>query len=81
MKECEDAISRAEVLKCLEKYTNAIYRIEHLPSVYPKAKVGKWIDAESLDGALWHVCSECGETDFYATNYCSNCGAKMESEE
>ena len=43
-------------------------------------KVGRWIDVEVLDGALWHACSECGETEFYATNYCPNCGAKMEVE-
>ena len=44
-------------------------------------KTGRWIDAESLDGALWYACSECGETEFHATNYCPNCGAKMESDD
>ena len=53
--------------------------IRELPSVHPKT--GRWIDVDSLDGALWHACSECGETEFYATNYCPNCGAKMEVEE
>lgn len=55
--------------------------IKDLPSVTPKQKVGKWIDVEGLEGALWHDCSECGETEFYATDYCPNCGAKMEVEE
>ena len=55
--------------------------IEDMPSVTPKPKTGKWIDVDSLDGALWHECSECGETEFYSTNYCPNCGAKMEVEE
>lgn len=56
--------------------------VKNLPSVTPQPKVGKWIDVDSLDGALWHECSECGETEFYATDYCPNCGAKMvESED
>lgn len=55
--------------------------LEDLPPVTPQLKNGKWIDVESLDGALWHTCSECGEAEFYATDYCPNCGAKMEVEE
>jgi hypothetical protein len=55
--------------------------LEDLPPVTPQPKMGKWIDVESLDGTLWHDCSECGETEFYATNYCPNCGAEMEGEE
>lgn len=43
-------------------------------------KTGHWIDVEILDSALWHECSECGETEFYATDYCPNCGARMEVE-
>lgn len=46
-----------------------------------KPKIGCWIDVETLDSALWHKCSECGETEFYATDFCPNCGAKMEVEE
>ena len=55
--------------------------IRELPSVTPQPNVGHWIDVDSLDGALWHECSECGETEFYATDYCPNCGARMEVEE
>lgn len=69
-------------------FDNTVYKVEdvwrltrELPSVTPQPKVGKWIDVDSLDGALWHDCSECGETEFYATDYCPNCGAKMEVEE
>lgn len=44
-------------------------------------KTGHWIDAESLDGALWHACSKCGETVYYKTNYCPYCGVEMEDKE
>jgi hypothetical protein len=56
-------------------------RVKELPSVTPQPNTGHWIDVEGLDSALWHNCSECGETEFYATDYCPNCGAKMEVEE
>lgn len=52
-----------------------------IKGVVQEPKTGRWIDVESLDSALWYVCSECGETDFYRPNYCPDCGAKMESEE
>lgn len=55
--------------------------VESVINGTPKPKTGWWIDTESLDGALWYACSECGETEFHATNYCPNCGAKMESDD
>lgn len=81
---CDDVISRQTVLDMMQikmgekELYKAVY---DLPSVTQKPKTGRWIDAESLDGALWYACSECGETEFYATNYCPNCGVKMEDEE
>lgn len=90
---CDDAIGREKVFEQIScwvnsgeyRYTNATYyltrRIRGISSVTPQQKIGKWIDVDSLDGALWHDCSECGETEFYATDYCPNCGAKMEVEE
>ena len=87
---CEDCISREEALKVMcdncPMYNcvcgcSSYRHIERMPSVTPQPTIGKWINVDSLDGALWHACSECGETEFYATNYCPNCGAKMEVEE
>lgn len=91
---CDDCISRKAVLQIIENKLNPctdMFKclemseikedVEHLPSVTPKPKIGKWIDVETLDSALWHKCSECGETEFYATDFCPNCGAKMEVEE
>jgi hypothetical protein len=39
---------------------------------------GHWIDVNG-DGSLWR-CSVCGETQCCASNYCGDCGAKMDGE-
>lgn len=53
-----------------------------LPSVTPKQKTGKWKLLSCTYGhGCVYTCSECGETEFYVSNYCPNCRAKMEVEE
>lgn len=44
---------------------------------------GKWLDVEPApSGLLYATCSVCGKRQtIEATNYCGNCGAKMEGEE
>ena len=56
--------------------------ILHLPSVYPKPKVGMWLKIKPYPMQMHeYECSECmHETDDNTENYCSECGAKMESE-
>lgn len=39
---------------------------------------GHWIDVNG-DGSLWR-CSVCGETQCCNSNYCGDCGAKMDKE-
>lgn len=81
---CEDCISREQAVYVASGYCapqNIADELRKLPSVKPQPKMGHWIDVENLDSALWHECSECGETEFYATDYCPNCGTKMEVEE
>ena len=61
--------------------------IDELPSVTQKS--GKWI-SEKVDGEDWKgckrqyyqpiSCSKCHSPNIYKTNYCPNCGEKMESE-
>lgn len=72
---CEDAVSREEVLNCLEwQYPDKTPRtkIMELPPATPKQRTGKWIPvgvAEVVGGetAQWgsaiayHKCSECDE--------------------
>lgn len=65
-------------------YDQMMYDIEHISSAdVAPVKHGKWVfDAESYE---WN-CSEChywpidGSCDEDRTNYCPNCGAKMDGE-
>lgn len=51
-----------------------------LPFVEPERKTGKWIAKDGVYGVTY--CSECDyEMRLNDTNYCPNCGAKMEVEE
>ena len=69
--------------------------IEHfkrLPPVTPQQKYGKWIvhpeiETSTPEYLMFYECSECGDkqcfckSDIHKKRFCSNCGAKMESEE
>ena len=56
----------------------------------PERKTGKWIKKSNISPfytVWWYECSECGQyplKDVYnqesLTNYCPNCGCKMEDE-
>jgi hypothetical protein len=89
---CEDCISRQAVLNTLnnmdkvldedrtvENYKDLLKECyEVLPFVTPKTKVGKWI----YNGDVTR-CSNCKcayDILFTGSNYCPNCGAKMEGE-
>ena len=72
-----------------EGMTRAIFEgVKRLPTIEPKR--GKWIDGKYMgfDGCfVWHrECSECGyerddDNPDKDTNFCPNCGAKMERSE
>lgn len=85
---CEDCVSRDAVLEALydHEYKKDIRKdIEALPSVYPKQRMGQWIDeglyAEGRDSHFYR-CSECGFSTIRCKderpNYCPDCGAKMQ---
>lgn len=69
----EQAIDRLHELGWIQEHDKVL-------TENSKAKAGKW----SHDGSKWanrYICSECGYKLFdEPTNYCPNCGAKMESE-
>ena len=103
---CEDCISRAEVIDFIDNMPSELTSdgrrmvrriklsefITDMPSVYPKAKVGHWINHNGetveldingfMTDSSW--CSKCGEwltgSDEYRCKgrFCPNCGAKME---
>ena len=69
--------------------------IDAMPTIEAEPKHGRWIDkTEDIDFGKGYltkhtiVCSECGEEAFFdldcayiETNYCPNCGAKMDGGE
>ena len=95
-RECEDAISREDVIKAVDHHTfntddglcldeDITIVLEELPPVKSKRKKGEWIDIMVGDMPA-QVCDQCNT--FYPLaytggghKYCPNCGAEMESEE
>jgi Zn finger protein HypA/HybF involved in hydrogenase expression len=49
--------------------------LAELPPVTPKQRTGHWIECEE---EVKCFCSECKEISDYPTQFCPNCGAKME---
>ena len=85
---CEDCISRQAVLEQINcwigsgeyRYTNATHyltrRMQELPSVTPRPKIGRWIEHFDESGK-WYECDQC-HTDWGGpVNYCPNCGCAM----
>ena len=88
---CEDAVSREEVLNCLEwQYPDKTPRtkIMGLPPVTPKQRTGKWIKADVCGDITSWECSCChnwtGLPKRWDVNkklwFCPKCGMKMEGE-
>ncbi len=85
----DELISRDAVLDACSQSINildAMSRIEDLPSVPPKQRVGRWIDegyyADGCNASAYR-CSVCGEhiIEYEPDRYCKFCGAKMEEQE
>ena len=77
----DDAISRQYLLdNCVVDKVTMPYvpvsKIENAPPVTPWQKIGRWIDV--FGGC---ECSECGCLEAGYSDYCPNCGAKMEDVE
>ena len=80
-----DLISKQSVLDACEQSINileAVDRIMDLPSVAQKPKTGYWkrisIDKYSEHAKYWYRCDRCDKDNLGNTDYCPNCGAKME---
>ena len=85
----EDCISRAELLKHswtaypdgFEIKVVNVDDIKALPPIQPKAKIGHWISIKSKRGTEIAVrCDCCGNSPKHSirSDFCPNCGAKME---
>lgn len=90
---CKDAISRAEALRhSFQIYDDGVGykvifadKIEQLPPVKPQEKTGRWIKSCDCYGNKHFTCPFCEhdiatKADTLGDNYCSNCGAKMQTE-
>lgn len=65
-------------------FNSLMSKVKALPSVTPKAESkdkpkGRWIDIGN-EGLVFR-CSLCGNKNTIESNYCPNCGAKMEVED
>lgn len=87
---CEDCVSREFMYKlgakCIAVRNEndvlvAIASIESLPSAIPKQKTGHWIRVTDKTGHLVWECDKCGWQQRFNTNFCPDCGVKMESED
>ena len=89
----EEFISRTEALKDFEE-NNARnpnwtpQRVKTLLLRQPAADVaevvhGRWIWNEEgeIDWEQFYRCSNCGDKEYWESNFCPNCGAKMDLEE
>ncbi len=76
VEKCQCAI---ENLEFIDEY------IKSLPPVTPKQKTGHWIEHPHEAGENWdyskYECSECHVWEEDDSDYCPNCGAKMESKD
>ena len=52
--------------------------IAKLPAVQPQEKTGKWEIAIGYDIQRTVMCDQCRKMAYEPSNYCPNCGAKME---
>ena len=63
-------------------YAEGITAIENAPSAdVVEVRHGEWIDDNTWSADMLHYrCSICGNYEGCKTNFCSNCGAKMDGE-
>ena len=83
---CTDAVSRQAVKEQMIKYgfyapdMTVTEFVEELPPVTPTRPKGHWVYKEGIYGVSF--CDRCNfELTINDTNFCPNCGARMESEE
>ena len=89
-----DYISKEAVIKEQQRFCGYLdndmlnrleIAIKRIPSANVKErKTGKWVLKTFDDGYgeyQLYECDKCGSVSAHRTNYCHNCGAKMESEE
>ena len=86
--ECSDCISRQAAIDAvgLSRVPGHIKaRIANLPPVTPAPKIGRWIGFEypitDFATSYRYKCNQCDEMVEWLSNYCPDCGAKMQEVE
>lgn len=66
-----------EALDKVETVIRQAPTVDAVPVVH-----GRWVwtEAGEEDYEQYWACSKCGEHTYFITNYCPNCGAKMDME-
>ena len=86
----DDYISREAALTALQDSDlfntteRQLRAIRELPAADVAEVVhGRWIWNEEgeIDWEQFYRCSNCGEKEYWESNFCPNCGAKMDLEE
>ena len=88
---CEDCVGRKAVMALAKEecetaiipYKRFVNGVNSLPPVTPQSKVGHWIPIKNKRGTEIAIrCSCCGNSPKHAirSDFCPNCGIKMESE-
>lgn len=85
---CEDCIRRSdigltdfEIVMCNGDYKQGLKmlldKVKNAPLVIPQPKTGQWIRVVNKTHFVWE-CNKCGWQQQLNTNYCPDCGVKME---
>lgn len=91
----EEFMEQYKITDTEQIYTNGtelvpIFRMkqwfEHLPSVEPEQKRGRWLKAYGEHEAMgirpiYRYCSSCNEATVFETNYCPHCGSYNRGEQ
>ena len=83
----DEYISReAELMKLMQDGCSAknLQSISDMPAADVAEVVhGRWIWNEEgeIDWEQFYRCSNCGDKEYWESNFCPNCGAKMDLEE
>lgn len=87
LKSCEDCISREQAKVAIrDRFKDLPSRVEintilnELPSVTSQPKTGHWNRVTQAGHLVWE-CDKCKWRQRFYTNYCSDCGSKMEESE
>lgn len=73
-------ITETEIQEVLNKRCMTAVANEYLVALHGERPHGKWIKTQE-DRWIYPICSECGYKENVVTNYCANCGAKMDKED